>query len=113
MFSLIIPHLYLQQAKRERADAEAREEAERAAARAAQVAAEIDAERQHAERERATVRAQRQRANTDATEVPEWLVRAGDTPVEVFGKEIELSGVSFTAVKMFHPRKGVTPVEKN
>lgn len=63
------------------------------------------AEAQNAERER-TARAQRQRANTDATEVPDWLSRAGDTPIEAFTPEIELCGVRFGAVKLFHPRKG-------
>lgn len=95
------------QAKKERAEAEAREEMERAAARAAELHAEIraDAERHHAERER-TQHARRERANTDATEVPDWLARAGDTPIEAFSQEIELSGVRFGAVKLFHPRKG-------
>lgn len=44
----------------------------------------------------------RNRANSESTEVPTW----GDTPTESFDEEIEVDGVRFRSVKVFHPRKG-------
>lgn len=57
----------------------------------------------------------RGRANSGATEVPELLVSplsgggvgGGDyTPIESFGKELEVNGVRFSTVKLFHARPG-------
>ncbi|KDQ55313.1 hypothetical protein JAAARDRAFT_37347 [Jaapia argillacea MUCL 33604] len=60
---------------------------------------QADAQRQQAEKEK-FVRA-RKRAESDAMEVPS----ARDTPIESFGSELEVQGVRFNSVKLFHPRK--------
>ena len=44
----------------------------------------------------------RKRANSEATEVPV----SGDTPTETFSQEMEINGVRFNTVKIFHPRIG-------
>jgi translation initiation factor 2-alpha kinase 4 len=44
----------------------------------------------------------RKRANSEATEVPV----SGDTPTETFNEEMEINGVRFNTVKIFHPRIG-------
>jgi hypothetical protein len=59
-----------------------------------------DAERQQLAKER-QYRA-RKRANSETTEVPV----AGDTPTETFSQEMEINGVRFNTVKIFHPRIG-------
>ena len=48
-------------------------------------------------------KAARRRAQSDATEVPS----VGDTLTESFPIEVEFRGIRFSAVKMFHPRKGL------
>jgi hypothetical protein len=63
-------------------------------------------EREQAERAEAT-RAARKRTNTDATEVP--ADSAGDVLVERLGREVELNDFKFDTVKLFHPRKGMSP----
>lgn len=48
-------------------------------------------------------KAARRRAQSDATEVPS----AGDTLTESFPVVVELRGIRFNVVKMFHPRRGM------
>jgi eukaryotic translation initiation factor 2-alpha kinase 4 len=59
-----------------------------------------DAERQQLAKEKQD-RA-RKRAQSDATEMPPL----GDTFTESFNQEISFNGVSFSTVKIFHPRTG-------
>lgn len=58
-----------------------------------------DVMRQMLEREQNRAR---RRANSEATEVP----LLGDTPTETFNHEVEIEGVRFHTVKLFHPRNG-------
>lgn len=44
----------------------------------------------------------RQRANSEATEVPD----SSDTPTETFDEDIEMNGIHFNTVKFFHRRNG-------
>jgi len=44
----------------------------------------------------------RKRANSEATETP----MSGDTMTESFPHAVEINGVSFDTVKLFHPRQG-------
>ena len=48
-------------------------------------------------------KAARRRAQSDAAEIP----FVGDTLTESFPIEVEFRGIRFSAVKMFHPRKGL------
>ncbi|RDB27411.1 eIF-2-alpha kinase GCN2 [Hypsizygus marmoreus] len=77
------------------------EEAERAAKAAQEREEEFkeEAMRELAEREQ-QYRA-RKRANSEATETP----MSGDTMTESFTHEIEINGVSFNTVRLFHPRQ--------
>ncbi|KAF8883813.1 hypothetical protein BD779DRAFT_1674349 [Infundibulicybe gibba] len=89
-----------QRARQQRAAEEAKQEEERATREAQELSEQIraDAIRQQLEKER-QYRA-RKRANSEATEVPvTW-----DTPTETFSQEVEISGVRFNTVKIFHPR---------
>lgn len=92
------------QARREREAEEARKEQERAAREEEELNNQIkaDAMRQMIAREQLQHRT-RKRANSESTEVP---ALSGDTPMESFGKEIVVDGVSFTTVKLFHARTG-------
>jgi translation initiation factor 2-alpha kinase 4 len=47
-------------------------------------------------------KANRKRTNSEATEVP----LLSDTPIETFSHEVEVGGVLFNTVKLFHPRTG-------
>ena len=47
-------------------------------------------------------KANRKRANSEATEVP----LLSDTPIETFSHEVEVGEVYFNTVKLFHPRTG-------
>jgi hypothetical protein len=51
----------------------------------------------------ATASQRRPRANTDTTEVPDTL--SGDTPTETFAEQIDCGGITFSSVKLYHPRK--------
>lgn len=46
----------------------------------------------------------RRRANSEATEVPP--IFSADTMTEAF-QEMEMNGIRFNTVKLFHPRPGV------
>ena len=46
----------------------------------------------------------RKRANSEATETP----MSGDTMTESFPHAVEINGVSFDTVKLFHPRQGLS-----
>ncbi|KAF8920390.1 hypothetical protein CPB85DRAFT_1429191 [Mucidula mucida] len=83
-----------------RADQEAAEEAERQARLAEEFDNQIkaDAQKQQLAKEM-QVRA-RQRAGSEATEVP----LSGDIPTETFERDIEMDGVRFSTVRFFHPR---------
>ena len=48
----------------------------------------------------------RKRANSEATEVPFMGELDFQVPTEVFSHEMEIDGVRFNAVKLFHPRSG-------
>ncbi|OCH91731.1 Serine/threonine-protein kinase [Obba rivulosa] len=93
-------------AKRQRAEIEAEAEEERALKLAEELNAQIaaDAARQQLERERvrAAQARSRERALSDATEVPR---PEADTLTEAFGQAIEWHGVRFSKVKLFHPRQ--------
>lgn len=51
----------------------------------------------------------RPRSSSDATEVPEDVVGkvGADMVVEGFSQVIKFDDVSFSSVKIFHPRKGI------
>ena len=88
------------------------EEAEREEERANRAAQELDEQIQADAMRQLMVKEQqykaRKRANSEATEVP--FMGEGDfqVPTEVFGQEMEIDGVQFNAVKLFHPRSGKT-----
>lgn len=94
-------------AKKQREEEEAELEQERAAQRAQEFEEEMraeemraDAYKQQLERERS--QQARQRAASDATEIPN---SEDITLTESFGKVIEWQGVSFSRVKLFQPRQ--------
>ncbi|EGN94241.1 hypothetical protein SERLA73DRAFT_126224 [Serpula lacrymans var. lacrymans S7.3] len=88
--------------RKQKAEEEAERESERAAQLAEQLHEQIQADAQrHLIAKEMQYKAARQRALSDATEVPP----AGDTPTESFNEEIEFKGVKFNTVKMFHPRR--------
>ncbi|KIJ97967.1 hypothetical protein K443DRAFT_104703 [Laccaria amethystina LaAM-08-1] len=82
------------------------EEAEREQDRAFKAAQELDEQIQadHAMRQliarEQQYKANRKRTNSEATEVP----LLSDTPIETFSHEVEVGGVLFNTVKLFHPR---------
>ena len=86
------------------------EEAEREEERANRAAQELDEQIQADAMRQLMAKEQqhkaRKRANSEATEVP--FMGEGDfqVPTEVFGHEMEIDGVRFNAVKLFHPRSG-------
>ena len=86
------------------------EEAEREEERANRAAQELDEQIQADAMRQLMIKEQqyksRKRANSEATEVPS--IAEGDFQVatEVFGHEMEINGVRFNAVKLFHPRSG-------
>ena len=86
------------------------EEAEREEERANRAAQELDEQIQADAMRQLMVKEQqykaRKRANSEATEVP--FMGEGDfqVPTEVFSHEMEIDGVRFNAVKLFHPRSG-------
>ncbi|TFK23737.1 other/PEK/GCN2 protein kinase [Coprinopsis marcescibilis] len=88
--------------KQREAEQEAREE-ERRRREAQELEAQIeqDALRQLLARQEQQYQS-RKRANSEATEVPFM----SETPLETFYDEIEIEGVQFNTVKLFHPRKG-------
>ena len=90
------------------------EEAEQEKERADRAAQELDEQIQADAMRQLMAKEQqhkaRKRANSEATEVP--FMEEGDlqVPTEVFGHEMEINGVRFNAVKLFHPRSGkITP----
>ncbi|KAH7923751.1 Serine/threonine-protein kinase [Leucogyrophana mollusca] len=88
--------------RRQRAEEEAERESEIAARVAEQLQEQIQADAQrHLIAKEMQYKAARQRALSDATEVPP----SGDIPTETFSKEIEFRGIRFHSVKIFHPRK--------
>ena len=86
------------------------EEAEREEERANRAAQELDEQIQADAMRQLMAKEQqykaRKRANSEATEVP--FIGEGDfqVPTEVFGHEMDIDGVRFNAVKLFHPRSG-------
>ena len=86
------------------------EEAEREEDRANRAAQELDEQIQADAMRQLMAKEQqykaRKRANSEATEVP--FIGEGDfqVPTEVFGHEMDIDGVRFNAVKLFHPRSG-------
>jgi len=84
------------------------EEAEREEERANRAAQELDEQIQADAMRQLMVKEQqhkaRKRANSEATEVP--FMGDGDLPTEMFGHEMDINGVQFNAVKLFHPRSG-------
>jgi translation initiation factor 2-alpha kinase 4 len=86
------------------------EEAEREEERANRAAQELDEQIQADAMRQLMAKEQqykaRKRANSEATEVP--FMGEGDfqVPTEVFAHEMEIDGVRFNAVKLFHPRSG-------
>jgi len=89
-----------EQAKKQREEAEALEEAERKRlfAEALNEQMQADVHRHQVERERQRVR---HRAQSDATQVPEF---ADDILTQSFDREIIVNELHFRAVKLFHPR---------
>lgn len=92
------------QARQQRAAEEAELELQKAAQLAERLNEQIkvDAQRQQLAKERQYKA--RKRANSEATEVP----GSADTSTESFGQEMEMDGVRFNTVKIFHPRRGKT-----
>lgn len=90
-----------ERARREREEIEAHEEVERARqlAEAFNEQIRLDAERQQAERQKFKAR---DRAPSDATEVPS---SSEDTLTQSFDRLLEINGLQFQTVKMFHPHK--------
>ncbi|KAH7905298.1 kinase-like domain-containing protein [Hygrophoropsis aurantiaca] len=88
--------------RKQRAEEEAERESELAAILAEQLQEQIQADTQkQLIAKELQYKAARQRALSDATEVPP----SGDIPTETFNKEIEFRGIRFHSVKIFHPRK--------
>ncbi|KAJ7432513.1 kinase-like domain-containing protein [Mycena galericulata] len=86
---------------RKQKEADAAEQATERAAKMAQeleAAVKADAQRQQLAKERQYKA--RKRANSEATEVPV----GGDTPTEAFSEPIDVDGVQFHAVRIFHPQ---------
>lgn len=86
-------------------------EAERQAYLAAQLAKQFQAEstaqlQKQRQQTAETHNKNRHRAWSDATEVPKDAA-GGDMVMESFPNQIEFEGVSFTSVKIFHPKKGI------
>ncbi|KAI0077507.1 Serine/threonine-protein kinase [Panus rudis PR-1116 ss-1] len=94
-----------EQAKKQREEAEAEEELERENQRALEMQEQIraDAERQQIEKEE--FHKARKRAMSDATEIAPLEDFNDPTPIETFNEVIQWQGVSFTTVRLFHPRK--------
>ena len=86
------------------------EEAEREEERANRAAQELDEQIQADAMRQLMAKEQqykaRKRANSESTEVP--FMGEGDfqVPTEVFGHEMEIDGIRFNTVKLFHPRSG-------
>ncbi|KAF9457367.1 kinase-like domain-containing protein [Collybia nuda] len=82
----------------------AAEEAEREQERAAKLAMEREEQFKEEAMRQLLAREQqykaRKRANSEATEMP----ISGDTMTETFAQEVNINGVSFNTVKLFHPR---------
>ena len=93
---------YLRQAKKRREEAEAREEEERKRLFAEAINEQIQADVHRHQIEREKHRA-RHRAQSDATEVPEFT---DDILTQTFDREIIVNELRFRAVKLFHPRQG-------
>lgn len=106
MVALLISFSVFSQARKQREEAEYEEEQERAAQRAEKLQEELraDAERQQYERE--LFQKARNRAMSDATEMPPSEEITDLTPIETFQEEIQWQGASFMYVKLFHPQKG-------
>ena len=87
------------------------EEAEREEERANRAAQELDEQIQADAMRQLMAKEQqykaRKRANSESTEVP-FMGEGGDfqVPTEVFDHEMDIDGVRFNAVKLFHPRSG-------
>ncbi|KAI0320013.1 hypothetical protein OF83DRAFT_1275377 [Amylostereum chailletii] len=92
-----------ERAKREREEVEAAEAAERERRVAEEFNEEMlaDAQRQQVEREKHRAR---QRARSDATEVP-TSPGLEDIITQGFDAEIEIDGIHFSSVKLFHPKQ--------
>ena len=98
------------QVRQEREMEEAEQEKERADRAAQELDEQIQADAMRQLMAKEQQHKARKRANSEATEVP--FMEEGDlqVPTEVFGHEMEINGVRFNAVKLFHPRSGkITP----
>ncbi|KAF8148631.1 kinase-like domain-containing protein [Crassisporium funariophilum] len=85
---------------KEEEDAEREQELAQQAARELDEQIQADAMRQLLAKEQQYKA--RKRANSESTEVPPG--GDGETPTENFGKEMEINGVRFNTVRLFHPR---------
>jgi translation initiation factor 2-alpha kinase 4 len=95
----------LHQERREREEAEAERQSELAARVAEQLQEQLQADAQkHLIAKEMQYKAARRRAQSDATEAPS----VGDTLTESFPIEVEFRDIRFSAVKMFHPQKGLS-----
>ncbi|KAJ6576175.1 hypothetical protein DFH09DRAFT_1454036, partial [Mycena vulgaris] len=88
--------------RREKEAAAAEQETERAAKRAQELEAAVKADAQRQQLVKEQQYRARQRANSEATEVPV----GGDMPSEAFSEEVIVDGVRFHAVKILHPQPG-------
>ena len=104
-FSMFLFNLFQARHEREMEEAEREEERANRAAQELDEQIQADAMRQLMAKEQQYKA--RKRANSEATEVP--FMGEGDfqVPTEVFSHEMEIDGVRFNAVKLFHPRSGV------
>ena len=102
IMTLVYAECLLRKAKKRREEAEAQEEAERERlfAEAFKEQLQADAQRHQMERERHRAR---HRARSDATEVPDL---ADDILTQSFDREINVNGLCFLTVKLFHPQHG-------
>jgi len=94
------------QERRYQLAAEAEREAHLAAQLAEQFRAESTAQLQKQRQKHEDQNRHRHRSRSDATEVPQDSAAVVDMVVENFGNEMEFEGVTFSSVKIFHPKKG-------
>ncbi|KII86233.1 hypothetical protein PLICRDRAFT_114396 [Plicaturopsis crispa FD-325 SS-3] len=90
-----------ERAKEEREALERQQEYERQNRAALQLQEQVLADTQRQQNAKTQLYKARKRAESDATAVPS----AGDTPTETFNEELEVAGVRFRSVKIFHPRE--------
>lgn len=91
------------QARQQRELEEAEQEEERAARAAQELEEQIQADAMRQAMAKEQQYKTRKRANSETTEVPQMF--DVDTPTERF-HDMEMNGVKFNSVKLFHPRSG-------